>query len=147
MSSSNISAQVTATGVVQILTVAATLRVKLVKREVSPNSSFHSDMECIEDDSCKTPDIEMTDVCTNGSCDSKHKHSPDIEMTDVSTNGSSDNEMNRIYDDSCYTDIKQAYSSIMIVSDTSVSSNNSSNASNLSLELPMRPSSTQKKSP
>ena len=120
------SAPVTATGVVQCLTVADALRVKLVKREGSPNSSIHSDMDCIEDDNCKTPDIEMTDV---------------------STNVSSDNEMNRICDASSYTDIKQAYSPIEIVSDTSVNSNISSNVSNLSLEMPIRPSSTPKKNP
>ena len=75
----------------------------------------------------------------------------DIEMTDVSSdnvssnasNASSDNDMNRIHEGSSDNDIRQAHSLIGIVSDTS--SNISSNISNLSLEMAIKPSSTPKK--
>ena len=75
---------------------------------------------------------------------------PDIEMTDVSSdnvssNASTDNDMNRIHEGSSDNDIRQAHSPIEIVSDTS--SNISSNVSNLSLEMAIKPSSTPKKNP
>ena len=106
-----------------LLSVAEVLRLRLNRGDISPNSSIHSDMDCNDYDSYKSPDVEMVDI------------------------SSSDNEMNRIHEGSCYNDIKQADSPIEIVSDTSANSNIYSNISNLSLEMPNRPSSTPKKNP
>ena len=172
---------------------ALALLSRLIRGEISLNSSIHSDMDCndYDYDSYKSPDVEMVDISSSdnemnriheGSCDHDIRlvHSPilivpspnisnlnssgsnislenpirhtsmipDIEMTDVSSdnvssNASSDNDMNRIHEGSSDNDIRQAHSPIEIVSDTS--SNISSNVSNLSLEMAIKPSSTPKK--